>query len=155
MARGRGFDDAAGAVNFARGVMVFAIGGDARCVPMQHFAVMPGADRYTILPHIAGRAVPHRPPRNDARSVVPRRALDQLDVMRFLRRGLLGHVDRTAAEHRAARGRCHQLHHCRANRHSPSSSIPAGGIAQRVLPMPFNVPCNWQKRRRDYGGQPR
>lgn len=147
MPRGRGLDDAAGAVNLARGVMVLAIGADARCMSVEHRSVMAGAIGHAILPHIPCGAVPYRPPCSDARRMVPGRALDQLDVVRFLRRGLFRHVDRAAAEHGGARRRCHQFHDCRSNRHSPGSSIPAGDVAQRALPLSFHMPYGWQKRR--------
>ena len=140
MARGDGFDDAASAMILAFGIVMLAICRDLCGVAAQRFAMMPGTDRFAILRHVALGAVAHWPLGDHARGVVPGRALDQLDVMRFLRGGLLRDVDCAAAEHCGARRRSHQLHHRRANRHSPVLSVPAGGVAQRGLPLPFQSP---------------
>jgi hypothetical protein len=123
MARRGGLYDVAGAVVVACRVCMIAIRSDARGMATQRLAVMASTQRDAILPHIAGCAVADGPLGDDARCVMPGRALDQLDVMRFLRRGFLRHMDGAAAEHRAARRCCHQLHHCRANRHCPVLSF--------------------------------
>ena len=123
MARRRRLDDAAGAMVVARHIVMFAVRGDPRGVAVQRLAVMAGAERDAILRHVAVRAMADRAVCDDARGVMPGRALDQLDVVLFLRGRLLRHVDRTAAEHCAARGCCHQLHHRCANRHCPVLSF--------------------------------
>ena len=123
MAGRGGLDDAAGAMVVARHIVLLAVRGDPRGMAVQRFAVMAGAQRDAILPQVARRVMAQRSLGDDARGVVPGRALDQLDVMLFLRGRLLGHVDLAAAEHCAARRRCHQLHHCRANRHCPVLSF--------------------------------
>ncbi len=146
MAGSSGFDDAATAMVVTRDDLLFAV----RCAPcgvaakghgLVSHALVVSAVRHAILPHIARRAMAQRPLGDDARGVMPGRALDQLDVMFFLRGRLLGHVDRAATEHCAARGRCHQLHHRCANRHSLRSFVSAAGIKQRELPLPFHSPC--------------
>ena len=126
---------------------LFAIRGASCGVAAQRHALVVSAVSHAVLSHITGRTVPQRPLGHNPRGVMLGRALDQLDVMRFLRGGFLRHVDRAAAEHRAARRRCHQLHHCRANRHCLRSFVSAAGIMQRELPMPFQSPCWMQKRR--------
>ena len=123
MAGRGGLDDAAGAMVVARHIVLLAVRGDPRGMAVQRFAVMAGAQRHAILPHVARGAMAQRPLGDDARGVMPGRTLDQLDVVHFLRGGLLRHVDRAAAEHCAARRRSHQLHHCRANRHCPVLSF--------------------------------
>jgi hypothetical protein len=147
VARRRGLDDAARTMVVARSKMLFAIRGAPRRVTAKRHALVAAAVHYAIVSHVTRRPVAQRPLGNDARGMMLGRALDQLDVVRFLRGGFLRHVHRAAAEHCAARCRCHQLHHCRANRHCLRSSVSAGWIKQRELPMPFLSPCWLQKRR--------
>lgn len=85
MTRGRGLDDAAGAVVVACRIMMFAVRREPCGIAAQRLAMAAGADRFAILPHIACGAMAQRPLGDNAGGMMPGCALDQLDVMRFLR----------------------------------------------------------------------
>lgn len=65
--------------------MMFAVRREPCGIAAQRLAMAAGVDRFAILPHIACGAMAQRPLGDNAGGMMPGCALDQLDVMRFLR----------------------------------------------------------------------
>jgi hypothetical protein len=84
-----GLDDTAGAMVVTRDDLLFTIRGAPGCLAAQRHALVVGAVGHAILPHVPRRTMTQWSLGGDACRVVLGSALGQLDVVRFLRRGLL------------------------------------------------------------------